>query len=65
MFVDADTMPLTNIDDLFQYEELSACRDAGWPDCFNTGLFVLKPSMGKHEGFKHLVIIIILTLNMF
>ena len=46
VFVDADTMPLSNIDDLFQYEELSACRDAGWPDCFNTGLFVLKPSLG-------------------
>ena len=39
-------MPLSNIDDLFQFEELSACRDAGWPDCFNTGLFVLKPSLG-------------------
>lgn len=46
VFVDADTMPLSNIDDLFQYEELSACRDAGWPDCFNTGLFVLTPSLG-------------------
>ena len=46
VFVDADTMPLCNIDDLFGYEELSACRDAGWPDCFNTGLFVLKPSLG-------------------
>ena len=21
-------------------------RDAGWPDCFNTGLFVLEPSQG-------------------
>jgi len=38
-------MPLSNIDELFGFEELSACRDAGWPDCFNTGLFVLVPSL--------------------
>ena len=47
VFVDADTMPLSNIDELFAFEELSACRDAGWPDCFNTGLFVLAPSEGN------------------
>ena len=45
-FLDADMMPLSNVDDLFEYEELSACRDIGWPDCFNSGLFVLKPSVG-------------------
>lgn len=50
VFVDADTMPLSNIDDLFQYEELSACRDAGWPDCFNTGLFVLAPSPDTYKA---------------
>jgi len=50
VFVDADTMPISNIDDLFDYEELSACRDAGWPDCFNTGLFVLAPSLDTYEA---------------
>jgi len=40
VFLDADTLVLRNIDDLFQREELSAAPDAGWPDCFNTGVFV-------------------------
>ena len=50
VFLDADTMPLCNIDDLFLYNELSACPDAGWPDCFNTGLFVLTPSIATYES---------------
>jgi len=35
---------LTNIDDLFDREELSAAPDVGWPDCFNSGVFVFRPS---------------------
>lgn len=35
---------LQNIDELFDREELSAAPDAGWPDCFNSGVFVFKPS---------------------
>lgn len=44
VFMDADTLPLKNIDELFEKDELSAACDIGWPDCFNTGLFVYKPS---------------------
>ncbi|XP_053202434.1 glycogenin-1-like isoform X2 [Panonychus citri] len=44
IFMDADTLTLKNIDELFQKEELSAVCDIGWPDCFNTGLFVFRPS---------------------
>ena len=33
-----------NIDDLFDREELSASPDAGWPDCFNSGVYVFVPS---------------------
>jgi len=40
VFLDADTLVLSNVDDLFEREELSAAPDAGWPDCFNTGVFV-------------------------
>ena len=40
VFLDADTLVLSNIDDMFDREELSAAPDAGWPDCFNTGVFV-------------------------
>jgi len=40
VFLDADTLVLSNIDDLFERDELSAAPDAGWPDCFNSGVFV-------------------------
>jgi len=33
-----------NPDDLFQQPELSACCDIGWPDCFNSGMFVFVPN---------------------
>jgi glycogenin glucosyltransferase len=44
VFLDADTLVLQNIDDLFGRPEFSACPDAGWPDCFNSGVFVAVPS---------------------
>ncbi|CAF1196369.1 unnamed protein product [Adineta steineri] len=44
VFLDADVVVLQNIDDLFEREEISAAPDAGWPDCFNSGVFVYKPS---------------------
>lgn len=40
VFMDADTIVLSNVDDLFNRDELSAAPDAGWPDCFNSGVFV-------------------------
>jgi glycogenin glucosyltransferase len=40
---------VSNIDDLFEREELSAAPDPGWPDCFNTGVFVFQPSMATYE----------------
>lgn len=46
VYLDADMLVLKNIDDLFEREEFSACPDIGWPDCFNSGLFVFKPSRG-------------------
>ncbi|XP_025078848.1 glycogenin-1-like isoform X3 [Pomacea canaliculata] len=44
VFLDADTLVLQNVDELFDREELSAAPDPGWPDCFNSGVFVYKPS---------------------
>jgi glycogenin glucosyltransferase len=44
VFLDADTMVVQNIDDLFEREEFSASPDPGWPDCFNSGVFVFRPS---------------------
>ncbi|XP_071566291.1 uncharacterized protein Gyg isoform X2 [Temnothorax nylanderi] len=44
VFVDADTLVVRNCDELFEREELSAAPDVGWPDCFNSGVFVFRPS---------------------
>lgn len=44
VFLDADTLPLRNVDELFQRPSFSAAPDAGWPDCFNSGVFVMEPS---------------------
>ncbi|KAM4710607.1 glycogenin-2 [Anableps anableps] len=44
VFLDADTLVLCNVDELFQRDELSAAPDPGWPDCFNSGVFVFRPS---------------------
>ncbi len=52
VFLDADTLVLQNIDELFDKQELSAVPDIGWPDCFNTGVFVFSPS---EETFRALL----------
>ncbi|KAM6304825.1 LOW QUALITY PROTEIN: glycogenin-1 [Aegotheles albertisi] len=49
VFMDADTMVLSNIDELFEREELSAAPDPGWPDCFNSGVFVYRPSIDTYN----------------
>ncbi|XP_034051469.1 glycogenin-1-like isoform X2 [Thalassophryne amazonica] len=49
VFMDADTLVLSNIDELFERDELSAAPDPGWPDCFNSGVFVFTPSNETHE----------------
>lgn len=41
---------LQNVDDLFEREELSAAPDAGWPDCFNSGVFVFSPSQETYQS---------------
>lgn len=45
VFLDAGMLVVQNCDELFQHDELSAVPDIGWPDCFNSGLFVYVPSM--------------------
>ena len=52
VFLDADTLVLQNVDELFEREELSAAPDIGWPDTFNSGVFVFEPSI---ETFNKLV----------
>jgi len=56
VFLDADTLLIHNSDELFEREELSASPDAGWPDCFNSGVFVFRPSLNTYqELLKHAV----------
>uniref|UniRef100_A0A2M4BC57 glycogenin glucosyltransferase n=1 Tax=Anopheles marajoara TaxID=58244 RepID=A0A2M4BC57_9DIPT len=52
VFLDADTLVLRNSDELFEREELSAAPDIGWPDCFNSGVYVYRPSL---ETFSSLL----------
>ena len=54
VFMDADTLVVENIDDLFAREELSAAPDVGWPDMFNTGVFVFKPNMETYGKLMEL-----------
>jgi len=49
VFLDADTLLLQNCDDLFDREELSAAPDIGWPDCFNSGVFVFRPNLNTYQ----------------
>uniref|UniRef100_A0A3Q4H718 glycogenin glucosyltransferase n=1 Tax=Neolamprologus brichardi TaxID=32507 RepID=A0A3Q4H718_NEOBR len=53
VFLDADTLVLCNVDELFDRDELSAAPDPGWPDCFNSGVFVFRPSLHTHTSLLH------------
>uniref|UniRef100_A0A5S6QYG1 glycogenin glucosyltransferase n=1 Tax=Trichuris muris TaxID=70415 RepID=A0A5S6QYG1_TRIMR len=49
VFIDADCMVLQHSDELFDYPELSAAPDIGWPDIFNSGVFVFEPSESTYK----------------
>ncbi|XP_033207863.1 titin isoform X2 [Belonocnema kinseyi] len=50
VFVDADALVIRNCDELFERDEFSAAPDVGWPDCFNSGVFVFKPSQETYDA---------------
>ncbi|XP_064456653.1 glycogenin-1-like isoform X2 [Ornithodoros turicata] len=50
VFMDSDTLVLQNCDELFLREEISAVPDVGWPDCFNSGVFVYVPSLDTYTS---------------
>lgn len=52
VFLDADTLVVKNCDELFEKDEFSAAPDVGWPDAFNSGVFVFRPSS---ETFQKLI----------
>lgn len=47
---------MKNCDELFEKKELSAVADVGWPDCFNSGLFVFQPSIDTFSNLLKLAI---------
>jgi glycogenin glucosyltransferase len=54
IYLDADVLPLHPLDHLFTTtapHTLSASPDTGWPDCFNSGVMVIRPK----EGLKGLL----------
>lgn len=55
VFLDADTVALQNIDHLFDLDvEFAAAPDIGWPDIFNSGVFVAKPNIGTYAALRQL-----------
>jgi len=56
VFLDADTLVLQNIDELFGYDQLAAAPDVGWPDCFNSGVFVFCPSEETYRALLNFAI---------
>uniref|UniRef100_A0A914YXH1 glycogenin glucosyltransferase n=1 Tax=Panagrolaimus superbus TaxID=310955 RepID=A0A914YXH1_9BILA len=52
VFLDADTLIIQNCDELFERPEFAAAPDIGWPDLFNSGVFVFVPS---NETYQKLV----------
>lgn len=54
VYLDPDVLPLRSIDELFDLEELSAAPDIGWPDWFNTSVFVATPNMDTYAELKQI-----------
>jgi alpha-N-acetylglucosamine transferase len=55
VYLDADTLPLRRLDQLFALTEghaFSASPDIGWPDCFNSGVMVIRPNDADFDGLR-------------
>jgi len=60
IYLDSDVLPIVNIDETFnvklnENELLAASPDSGWPDIFNSGVFVTKPSKTIFNELFHLI----------
>ncbi|KTW31448.1 hypothetical protein T552_00090 [Pneumocystis carinii B80] len=55
IYLDADTICLRNIDELFDLDtDFAAAPDVGWPDIFNSGVFVTKPNISVYNSLLSL-----------
>lgn len=54
LYLDADTLPLSNLSNLFQMTisptQIVASPDSGWPDIFNSGVFLISPSYQTYSN---------------
>ncbi|KAF8445159.1 hypothetical protein BGX38DRAFT_1143517 [Terfezia claveryi] len=56
VYLDADILPIVPPDELFEIDAaFAASPDIGWPDCFNSGVMLLKPSQESYEELLRLV----------
>ncbi|KAK6356954.1 glycogenin glucosyltransferase, variant 2 [Orbilia javanica] len=55
VYIDADVVALRAPEELFETKDrFAAAPDIGWPDCFNSGVMVLKPDLGTYHGLLNL-----------
>lgn len=49
VYIDADMVAFRAPNELLTYDaDFAAVPDIGWPDCFNSGLLVLRPNLGDY-----------------
>jgi glycogenin len=49
VYIDADMLAIRAPNELLNYDaDFAAVPDIGWPDCFNSGLLVLRPNLGDY-----------------
>lgn len=55
VYLDADTLPMKNLDELFKITApFAAAPELGMPDCFNSGLMVLTPDSSASSHYPSL-----------
>lgn len=55
VYIDCDVVALRAPDELFDLDaEFAAVPDVGWPDCFNSGVMVLRPNLQDYHALKTL-----------
>ncbi|KAE8146427.1 putative capsule-associated protein CAP1 [Aspergillus avenaceus] len=55
VYIDCDVVAVRAPDELLTLEvDFAAAPDVGWPDCFNSGLMVLRPNMQDYYALKAL-----------
>ncbi|KAL4922687.1 hypothetical protein BDW62DRAFT_207379 [Aspergillus aurantiobrunneus] len=55
VYIDSDVVSIRAPDELLELDvDFAAAPDVGWPDCFNSGVMVLRPNMQDYFALKAL-----------